>query len=121
MRALLCAAALLSAATAASGQMVLGPLPGAEAMGELDRPEQLVSFVKPLWPEQARAAGIGGVVRFEAAVDATGKVTDVRILASPHELLSEATIAAVKRYAFRPRLKGGRPQGFSFRQEFQFG
>jgi periplasmic protein TonB len=78
-------------------------IPPPAALGEPSRPRppQKVHHVNPVYPEEAKAAGITGVVIMEATIDADGQVTDVRVLRGP-EALRRAAVEAVRQWRFEP-------------------
>lgn len=53
-------------------------------------------------------------------VDASGRVTGVKIISSAHELLSQAVIATFMKLRFAPDLKDGVPTGFLVQQAVTF-
>lgn len=57
-------------------------------------------------PDAARLLGVEGVVRLEIVVDATGAVSDARVLRSV-PLLDEEAIRAVKQWRFAPTVVDG--------------
>jgi TonB family protein len=57
------------------------------------------SRVTPTYPEIAKRLHISGLVKVEATVDASGKVTDVKAL-SGNEMLSIAALDAVRKWKF---------------------
>jgi len=59
------------------------------------------SRVAPVYPEIAKRMKITGVVRLEATVDASGKVTNVKTV-SGSKLLSTAAEDAVHKWKFEP-------------------
>jgi protein TonB len=59
-------------------------------------------------PEQARQAGVRGVVIVEAMIDADGSVKQARVLRSI-PLLDEAALEAVRQWRFEPTLLSGQP------------
>jgi TonB family protein len=59
------------------------------------------SRVAPVYPEIAKRLKISGVVKIEATVDATGKVTNVKTVSGNH-MLSESAEDAVRRWKFEP-------------------
>jgi TonB family protein len=59
-------------------------------------------------PQQARDAGITGVVILELTVDADGAVSNVRVLRSI-PLLDAAAVAAAKQWRYEPVMLNGRP------------
>ncbi len=75
--------------------------------GELSEPKA-IHKVNPKYPEEARKEKIQGEVVAESIIDHTGKVVDTKVLESPHELLSQATIDALQQWTFEPsRNKAG--------------
>lgn len=71
---------------------------------------ELPAILQDLYPPLLRLAGMGGGVRVEFVVEATGRVNQesMRILESPHPLLSTATRSALERVRFRPgRVQAG--------------
>lgn len=86
------------------------PVPKSEGdTGEIT-PPTLASRVTPVFPEQARKAGIDGVVILECTVGADGTVTDVRAVRSEPMGLTEAAVEAVKQWRYEPaRTASGKP------------
>lgn len=72
------------------------------------RPPLKVRHVPPEYPTLAIAARKEGVVVIEAEIDASGKVTDARILRSI-PLLDQAALDAVRQWEFAPTLLNGVP------------
>jgi TonB family protein len=62
----------------------------------------LLSSVKPVYPPEAKAKGIKGVVILEARVDETGTVTDVKVLRSVAGL-DQAAVDALKQWRYEPQ------------------
>ncbi len=71
-------------------------------------PPKRVHGVLPVYPPEALAAGVHGVVVLEATISATGAVTDVEVLHSV-PLLDEAAVAAVREWRYEPALVDGEP------------
>ena len=81
-----------------------------------------VRQVAPVYPIEARRAGIHGVVRLEAIVGADGSVQDVRIVHSldrVHGLDAEA-VRAAKTWRFEAGLKDGSPVPVALTIEMTF-
>ena len=73
--------------------------------GQIHPPTKL-RHVNPEYPDLARRAGIQGEVVLECLIDATGRITDVRVL-SGHPVLAPAAVSAVSRWLYSPtRLNG---------------
>lgn len=64
--------------------------------------------VRPVYPDEAREAGVQGVVILEVTVDATGHIADARVLRSI-PLLDTAALEAAQQWEFEPTLLNGRP------------
>lgn len=67
-----------------------------------------VRDAQPQYPEEAKSAGIQGVVILEAIVNAEGKVEDARILKSVPQL-DGAALEAVRQWEYMPTLLNGAP------------
>lgn len=63
---------------------------------------------EPDYPEQARAQGIQGPVVVDVKIGKDGHVQDASAI-SGEQILSQAAVAAVKRWQFKPRMIGGHP------------
>jgi TonB family protein len=64
--------------------------------------------VEPVYPEEARKAGVQGKVILSIIINEEGFVGDVRVV-SGHPLLDAAAIAAVKQRRYRPTVLNGEP------------
>ena len=67
-----------------------------------------VQHVDPVYPPEAREAGIQGIVILEIVIDAEGRVTDGKVLRSI-PALDAAALAAVRQWRFEPTLLNGQP------------
>jgi TonB family protein len=76
-------------------------------------PPKLIKKVEPVYPEEARKAGIQGVVILEATTDIYGKVRKAKILRSIPEL-DQAAIDAVEQWVYEPKIIDGKPKGVIF-------
>jgi TonB family protein len=72
------------------------------------RPPNQLRKVAPVYPEEARAAGVEGVVILETAIDEQGRVSSVRVLRSI-PLLDQAAVDAVRQWEYLPTLLNGVP------------
>ena len=75
--------------------------------GEIKPPVKLHD-VRPVYPEDAKAAGIQGVVIIQATIDTAGNVHDARVLRSIPGL-DEAALEAVRQWQFAPTDLNGVP------------
>jgi protein TonB len=82
--------------------------PGPVRVGSPVRQPTKIKDVRPVYPEQARSARVQGVVILEVTVDATGHVSEAKILRSI-PLLDQAALDAVRQWEFEPALLNGVP------------
>ncbi len=73
--------------------------------GSIKQPTKLVNM-SPVYPEEAKAAAVQGVVIIEAIIDPGGLVSSAKVLRSI-PLLDEAAVTAVKQWQFTPTLLNG--------------
>lgn len=92
--------------------------PAVRAMGNI-KPPKLIKLVKPVYPEEARKAGIEGVVILEATTDIYGQVINTKILRSI-PALDQAAIDAVKQWVYEPMIIDGEPRGVIFTVTYNF-
>jgi len=93
---------------AAEGEK-LGPV---RALGNI-KPPTRIKAVDPIYPKEAREAGIEGIVILEAETDVYGRVKNTKILRSVPEL-DQAAIDAVKQWVYAPFVLEGKPRGVIF-------
>ena len=82
--------------------------------GGQNRPVQLISGSGPIYPSQAKMAGIEGqaVVRYDVSID--GRVVNARIESSePPGLFDAAALKAVRSWRYNPQLREGDAQAVS--------
>lgn len=70
---------------------------------------RVLAQVTAEYPERMKELGIEGKVVLELVVDATGKVTGVRVVKSLHAELDAVASAAARRLRFAPATVGGTP------------
>ncbi len=68
----------------------------------------LLSQVKPVYPSEARAAGIQGHLTIQAQISKEGAIINLQLI-SGHPLLAAAALAAVKQWKYRPYRNDGEP------------
>jgi len=75
--------------------------------GDVAEPKK-IKHVAPVYPADAMAAGVQGVVILEAVIDTNGDVADARILRSI-PMLDQAAVDAVRQWRFTPTLLNNVP------------
>ena len=70
--------------------------------------------VQPQYTDDTRAAGIEGRVRVSLTIDASGNVTDAKVLSGLGHGLDQSALAAAKRMKFTPGSRCGRPVEATF-------
>lgn len=68
-----------------------------------------VQQVKPLYPEKCKKEKIEGSVILEVGIDEEGNVINVRVLKSVHPDLDNAALDSVKKWKYKPVIKGEEP------------
>ena len=101
-----------SAMTMSGGSSALSgalPAPGAPVRvgGNIRPPDRLV-YVPAVYPEQARAADIRGVVILEIVIGPDGSVSDAKVLRSI-PLLDQPALDAARQWRYAPTLLNGNP------------
>lgn len=76
--------------------------------GNIDPPVKIFS-PQPLYTEEARRAGIQGIVILEAVVDEDGSVRNVKVLKGLPMGLDESAVEAVMNWKYEPAKMKGRP------------
>lgn len=84
------------------------PTPPYRAGGDVKAPV-LINRVEPVYPAEARAYGVTGLVIVEAVIDRGGKVRDVRVVKPLPFGVDQAAADAVKQWTFRPGTRNGEP------------
>jgi TonB family protein len=69
----------------------------------------LTTKVQPIYPAAAKAAHVQGTVEIEATISKQGLPTELRVLSSPSDDLSESAVEAVRQWRYRPTLLNGDP------------
>jgi len=82
---------------------------------------RLTQFVQAEYPPEALAQGVEGSVLLELSVDATGQVTDARVLRSiGNEPLDRAALEAARRFVFEPARRDGEAVPAVLRYRYRF-
>lgn len=90
-----------------AGSLVLAG--AGDGKGEM-RPGRIIKKVEPVYPPEAKAEKIQGVVVLKIKVDAAGKVAEVTVV-SGHEKLTQASVDAVKQWEYEPCTVNGKKVG----------
>jgi TonB family protein len=69
---------------------------------------KLVRQVPPVYPPEARQAGVSGVVRLNLVIAKDGTVANIEVALGP-PMLAQAAIDAVRQWVYRPTLINGAP------------
>lgn len=83
------------------------------------KPAQLLKAVPPVYPQIARAQRIAGSVRIDALIDATGKVTTMKVLSGP-PLLHQAAMESLRQWKYQPAQLDGNPTSMHLTVTIQF-
>jgi TonB family protein len=88
------------------------------ATGEIN-PPRLVKKVEPIYPEEARKAGIEGIVILETMTDEKGNIARVKVLKSIPEL-DQAAMDALKQWKYEPTIIDGKATPIVFTVTIRF-
>ncbi len=81
-------------------------------LNEVDQKPRVIRSVPPRYPFEAQQKGIEGRVTVRFVVDSTGQAQEPEIAkVEPKEvegIFEESALAVIKRYKFRPAMKGGK-------------
>lgn len=92
--------------------------PAAPAGGDV-KPARLISSVPPSYPALARTQHVAGDVRVDALIDATGRVTTMKIVSGP-SLLHQAAMEALRQWRYQPATLDGKPVAMHLTVTLQF-
>jgi TonB family protein len=96
-------------------------MPGlALAAKEKDRPARPLAALKPEFPPELQAEGLGGVVTVEFLVEADGSINYVRTIGKPDPRLSVLAELAVARVPFEPAIVKGKPAPYGMTARVDF-
>ena len=69
---------------------------------------QILTHINPIYPPEAKAAGISGTVVLKATIGKDGTVQYLSALSGPHEL-QQSALDAVRQWIYKPYLLNGEP------------
>jgi TonB family protein len=96
----------LAAVLRNSNNSPVAPAAVKESVEESYEPPSLVKAVNAVPPADATRGFVTGDVKFEAVIDASGKVESAKVLSGP-EPLRGAALEALKHYQYKPATKNG--------------
>ncbi|MGA8028886.1 MAG: M56 family metallopeptidase [Bryobacteraceae bacterium] len=70
---------------------------------------KLVTKIQPVYPKSAKADRIQGAVLLDAIVLKDGTLGEINVVSSPSDVLSEASLEAVRQWRYSPVLLNGEP------------
>lgn len=76
--------------------------------GRVLPPPKKIKHVAPKYPDNAREAGLSGLVLLECTIDVSGRVSDVKVLKGFRSLAAAAS-DAVRKWRYTPIVLDGRP------------
>jgi len=79
-----------------------------------------IKDVKPAYPKESLSAGDEGVVLVELKVDASGLVTDARVLRSKCPALNESALEAARKWQFERLPLNGHATPFTITTDVRF-
>lgn len=80
---------------------------GTIRVGGAIRPPQKVHNVNPVYPQEARDAGVQGIVVIESKIAADGSVAEAWVVKSTAPILDQAALDAVRQWRYTPTLMNG--------------
>ncbi len=75
--------------------------------GGADTQPEVISEVKGTYPEEAKKNEIEGTVLLKLTIDENGNVTEVKVIKGLGYGLDEASVAAIRKFKFKPATKDG--------------
>jgi TonB family protein len=77
------------------------------AVGGDVKQAKLISSVQPAYPAMAKSQHVSGNVTIDALIDATGRVTTMKVVSGP-SLLQQAAMDALKQWKYQPAMLDGK-------------
>lgn len=94
------------------------PAPETPIGGDVN-PARLVSSVPPVYPALAKAQHVAGDVRIDALIDATGRVSSMKVVSGP-TLLHTAAMEALRKWRYQPATLDGNAVSMHLTVTIQF-
>jgi len=89
------------------------------AIGGDVKQAKLISSVPPVYPSLAKTQHVSGNVQIDALIDATGRVTTMKVVSGP-TLLQQAAMDALKQWKYQPATLDGKPVPMHLTVTLQF-
>jgi periplasmic protein TonB len=90
------------------------------SLSEIDQKPRAIYQTSPMYPSEMRGKKIEGVVTVLFVVDASGKVTNLRVEKSSAVTFEKPAMEAVRRWKFEPAIKGGQRVACKMRVPIRF-
>jgi TonB family protein len=87
---------------------------------EVDQKPSVSKKPTPSYPREARTAGVQGTVILRCIFNATGKITNIRVVSGLPFGLTERSIAAAEKIQFKPAIKDGKPVSVWMELQYNF-
>jgi protein TonB len=89
------------------------------AVGGDVTPARMISSVPPMYPALAKTQHVGGDVRIDALIDASGRVTTMKVISGP-SLLHQAAMDALRQWKYHAATLNGSPVPMHLTVTIQF-
>jgi TonB family protein len=94
---------------------------GTQEKADVEKMPEAKTRAKVVYPEEAKKAGVEGIVYVQMFVDASGKVTEVKVQKSDAKVLEKAALDAARQWTFSPAIsKERKPVGVWVTVPFKF-
>ena len=108
----------LGANFAESSNQPTAPAAPVQVGGDV-KPARLISSAAPVYPALAKTQHISGDVRVDALIDATGRVTTMKVVSGP-SLLHQAAMDALRQWKYQAATLDGKPVAMHLTVTIQF-
>ena len=80
---------------------------------------RMISSVPPTYPPMAKTQRVSGDVRIDALIDASGRVSSMKVISGP-SLLHQAAMEALRQWKYQPASLDGKPVAMHLTVTIQF-
>jgi protein TonB len=108
----------LGANFAANSTQPAAPVAPTQIGGDV-KPARIISSVPPVYPTLAKTQHVAGDVRIDALIDATGRVTTMKVVSGP-SLLHQAAMDALRQWKYQAAMLDGKPVPMHLTVTIQF-